>query len=381
MKVAIVHDYLHEYGGAEMVVEDLHNIFPDAPVYTAYYNPNGLGIHKERIEKWNVKTSLMQYIPFIKKLLSPLRVIAPLAFKSFNLKEYDVVISSCNVYFSNAVRTRKNALHIGYVHTPPKLLYGYTTSFNYKKHWWTRISAEFANHFLRIWDFRIAQNPNVLVANSKNVRERIKKFYRRDAVIIHPGVDTEKYAESKKHVGEYYLALNRLSRGKGTEIIVAACTQLGLKLKVAGSGPDTQNLKNIAGKTIEFVGHVTDEEKIRLMSNAKALIAATEAEDFGITVIEAQAAGTPVIAAKSGGYLETVIKNKTGEFFDVPADLGESKEYVNQKAVESLIEVLKDFNPKKYSEKDCRTNAEKFSKAQFKKQILNLIEKESITNS
>ena len=375
MKVAIVHDYLREYGGAEMVVEDLHNIFPEAPIYTAYYNQNGLGIHKERIEKWNIKTSFMQYIPFINKLISPLRIIAPLAFMSFNLKEYDVVISSCNVYFSNAVRTGKNTLHIGYIHTPPKLLYGYTTSFNYKKHWYTRLSAELANHFLRIWDFKIAHNPNILVANSKNVQERIKKFYRRDAVIIHPGVDTEQYAQTKKTNGEYYLALNRLSRGKGTEIIVAACTQLGIKLKVAGSGPDEENLKKIAGKTVEFVGHVSEIEKIKLFAGAKALIAATEAEDFGITVVEAQAAGTPVIAAKSGGYLETVVKGKTGEFFTVPSDLGESKEYVNQEAVESLIEILKNFNPKKYSEKDCRNQAEKFSKQNFKKQMLVLIEK------
>jgi len=380
MRVAIVHDYLREYGGAEMVVEDLHNIFPDAPIYTAYYNPNSLGIHKERIEKWNIKTSFMQYIPFINRLLSPLRIIAPLAFMSFNFKQFDVVISSCNVYFSNAIRTEKNSLHLAYIHTPPKMLYGYTTSFNYKKHWYTRISAELANHFLRIWDFKIAQNPDILIANSKNVQERIKKFYRRDAEIIHPGVATEQYAQTKKTSGDYFLALNRLSRGKGTEIIVAACTQLGIKLKVAGSGPDEENLRKIAGKTIEFVGHVTEEEKIKLMSNAKAFIAATESEDFGITVIEAQAAGTPVIAAHSGGYLETVIKGKTGEFFAMPADLGESKEYVNQEAVQSLVEVLKNFNPKKYSEKDCRTNAEKFSKQNFKKQIIALIEKNKTTS-
>lgn len=374
MKVAIIHDYLREYGGAEMVVEDLHNIFPDAPIYTAYYNPNSLGIHKERIEKWNIKTSWMQYIPFINKLISPLRIIAPLAFMSFNLKQYDVVISSCNVYFSNAVKTGKNTLHIGYIHTPPKLLYGYTTSYNYKKHWWIRISAELANHFLRIWDYKIAQNPDILVANSKNVQQRIKKFYRRNAEIIHPGVDTEQYAKTKKTVGEYYLALNRLSRGKGTEIIVAACSELGIKLKVAGSGPDSENLKSIAGKTVEFVGHVTEEEKIELLSNAKALIVATESEDFGITVVEAMASGTPVIAANSGGYLETVVKGKTGEFFNMPSDLGESKQYIDQEAVNNLIEVLKEFNPKKYNEKDCKTQAEKFSKNNFKKQILKLIE-------
>lgn len=375
MKVALVHDYLREYGGAEMVVEDLHNIFPDAPVYTAYYNPNSLGIHKERIDKWNIKTSWMQHLPFMSRLISPLRVIAPLAFMSFDLKSYDVVISSSNVYFSNAVKTSKKTLHIAYIHTPAKMLYGFTTSFNYKKHWYTRIGAEIANHFLRIWDFKIAQNANVLVANSQNVKNRIKKFYRRDAEIIYPGVDTKKYAKSEKVVGDYYLALNRLSRGKGTEIIVAACTKLNVKLKVAGSGPDAVNLKKIAGNSVEFLGHVTDGQKMKLMSEAKALIVATEAEDFGITVVEAQAAGTPVIAARSGGYLETVNEGKTGEFFEMPADLGDSKEYVNKVAVENLSNILQKFNPKKYKERDCRKQAEKFSKENFKRQILKLIEK------
>lgn len=379
MKTAIIHDYLREYGGAEMVVEDLHNIFPDAPIYVFYLDPKGLGHHYDRMKNWKIISSWYQYFPFAKKFLSASRMIAPFVFSKFDLREYDVVISSSNHHSAKAVKTKPGAIHLSYVHTPPRLLYGYTTSYNYKKHWYIRILAEVANHFLRIIDYKVSQKPTVLIANSKNVQARIKKFYRRDAVVIHPGVDTEQYAKSKKATGEYYLSLNRLSRGKGTEIAVAACTQMGLKLKVAGSGPDSENLKSIAGKTIEFMGHVTEEEKIELLSNAKALIVATEAEDFGITAVEAQAAGTPVIAANSGGYLETVVKGKTGEFFDVPQNLAETKEYVSQKAVASLMEVLKDFNPKKYNEKDCRSQAEEFSKQNFKKQILNLIEKNKPT--
>jgi glycosyltransferase involved in cell wall biosynthesis len=375
LKVAIVHDYLREYGGAEMVVEDMHDIFLEAPLYTAYYNPGKLGIHKEKFKTWDIKTSWMQHIPFINKLLSPLRIIAPIVFRSFDLSRFDVVISSNNIYYSNAVQTKRSALHIGYVHTPPKMLYGYHTSYNYKKHWYTRIGGELANHFLRIWDYKINQNPNVLVANSKNVQKRIQKFYRRDSVVIHPGVDVEKYKKTKKITGEYFLALNRLVRGKGTEIIVKACTELNLPLKVAGSGPDEQDLKNIAGKSVHFLGHVTEEEKVTLLANAKAMIAATEEEDFGINVVEAQAAGTPVIAARSGGYLETVIEGKTGEFFDMPKDLSDTKEYVNKESVESLKKVLQKFSPQKYKESDCRNQAEKFSKQNFKKQILQLIEK------
>lgn len=373
MRVALVHDYLKEYGGAEMVVEDLHEIFPDAPVYTFFYDPEGLGLHNDRIKHWDIRTSFMQHFPWTNQLLSALRIFSPMVFESFDLSEYDVVISSCNIHSAKAVITKPETLHISYIHTPPKMLYGFTTSFNYKKHWWIRIPAEIVNHFIRIYDFEISQRPDILVANSKNTQGRIKKFYRRDSVVIHPGVDTKKYSKATKKSGEYYLALNRLLRGKGTEIIVAACSQLKLPLKVVGSGVELEALQKLAGPTVEFVGAVTDEEKIKLYAEAKALITCTEQEDFGITPVESMAAGTPVIAARSGGYLETVVAGKTGEFFDVPENLGESKQYVDQVAMRNLVDVLKAFNPAKYKAVDCRKQAEKFSKDQFKKQLMSLI--------
>jgi glycosyltransferase involved in cell wall biosynthesis len=401
VKVALVHDYLREYGGAEMVLEDLHEIFPDAPVYTAYYNPQGLGIHAQEIQKWDIRTSWMQNIPFVARLLSPLRIIAPKAFASFDLSQFDVIISSCNLYSSKAVKTKKGSqLHLSYIHTPPKMLYGYTTSFNYRKHWWIKIGAEVVNHFLRIIDFEISQRPDILITNSKNVQQRIKKFYRRESVVVYPGVDilsflpasptqrgerkqessTSKDMDPGPRSGmtsqkQYFLSLNRLMRGKGTEIVVAACTKLGLPLKVAGSGMELDNLKKIAGPTIEFVGHVTEDQKIELLKNAQALIVATEQEDFGITPIESLAAGTPVIAAQSGGYLETVTPGRTGEFFKVNPDLGQSKKYVDQESVENLIAVLEKFNFKKYNAEDCQTQAEKFSKENFRKKILELVDK------
>lgn len=377
MKVALVHDYLREYGGAERVVEDLHEIFPDAPVFTAYYNPDGLGVHLNRIGKWDIRPSWIQRIPYANKLLSPLRMLAPLAFESFDVSDYDVVISSCNLYSSKAVLTKPGTLHISYIHTPPKMLYGFTTSFNYKKHWYTRIAAEFANHIMRPIDFVISQRPDILVTNSKNTAGRIKKFYRRDSMVIYPAVDLSKYRKVKKTKGDYFLSLNRLVRGKGTEIAVAACTQLNLPLKVVGSGPELENLKSIAGPSVEFVGHIPEEDKPTMFANAKALIVATEQEDFGITPVESMAAGTPVVAARSGGYLETVVEGKTGEFFTVSADLGESKKYVDEPSVDNLVEVLKKFNPEKYKESDCRKQAEKFSKEQFEKSIISLVAKHS----
>jgi glycosyltransferase involved in cell wall biosynthesis len=375
MRVALIHDYLREYGGAERVVEDLHEIFPEAPVYTFYYDPKGLGLHNERIGKWDIRTSFYQKFPLAKKFLSASRIIGPLAFERFDLSEFDVVISSSNHHSAKAVLTKPETLHISYIHTPPKMLYGYTTSYNYKKHWYIKIGAEIANHFLRILDFETAQRPDILVANSINVQKRIKKFYRRDSVIIYPGVDLTKYRQIKKTEGKYFLALNRLMRGKGTEIIVAACTKLNLPLKVVGAGVELENLKKIAGPSVEFAGPVKEEDKAKIYAGAIALIVATEQEDFGMTPPEAMAAGTPVIAARSGGYLETVVKGKTGEFFEVSQDLGESKKYVDERSVNSLVEVLKDFNPKKYKEEDLKRNAEKFSKENFKEQILKLVEK------
>ncbi|EKD90817.1 MAG: group 1 glycosyl transferase [uncultured bacterium] len=391
LKVALVHDYLIEFGGAERVLEALHEMYPEAPIFTAFLDLNGLGPHSGRVKKWDIKTSWLQNFPFGRKLISPFRIFAPSIFESFDLKDYDLVISSCNTYFSKAVITKPEALHISYIHTPPRYLYGYTTSFNYKKHWWTRIAGEIANHFLRIYDFETSQRPDILVANSKNVRERIKKFYRRDAIVIYPPVDIKKFykqsfsarlqladrrdstviyppvqleqVQSKKEKGKnYFLSLGRLVRGKGTEIIVEAAVKLNLPLKVAGSGPELERLKKLAGKSVEFLGEISDGDLPEIYANGKALIVASEDEDFGITSVEAQSAGTPVIAVKAGGYLESIIEGKTGEFFD-KAD------------VDSLIKVLETFDYKKYKSEDLKKNAERFSKEKFKKEIKDLIEK------
>lgn len=370
MKVALVHDYLREYGGAERVLEALHAIWPEAPVFTAYYNPASLGIHAENFKGWDIRSSWLQNLPFANRLISPFRIFAPKIFEGFDLSEFDLVVSSCNVYFSKAVIV-KNGKHLSYIHTPPRALYGYTTSFNYKKHWWTKIIAEIMNHFLRMTDFEISQRPDVLIANSKNIEGRIAKFYRRESKVIHPPVDVEELLKVKKQKGKYFLTLNRLSRGKGTEIAVVACSELKLSLKVASTGAELERLKKLAGKTVGFVGEISEEEKAELFSEAIALIACSEDEDFGISVVEAQAAGVPVIATKAGGHLETVIEGKTGEFY-MPGFSGDSKNYVDPISVDNLIEVLKKFNPTKYKESDLRKNAEKFSKENFKTRILEI---------
>ncbi len=401
MRVALVHDYLKEYGGAERVLEALHEIFPEAPVYTAYYNPESLGENGKRFSGWDIRTSWFQKMPFADKLLSPFRLFAPMMFESFDLSDYDVVISSSATYSAKAVITNPEALHIGYIHTPPRFLYGYVTSFNYKKNPITRILGEIANHFLRIYDFEVSQRPDILVANSKNIQERIKKFYRRDSVVVYPPVDlidvgpdefhsrgildgeyrrdrqssVVRQSESRKlKTDSYYLVLSRLVRGKGVDVVVEACGKLGLPLKVAGTGPELDNLKKLAVtcnlNPETFLGWVSDEERYKLLANAKALIVASEDEDFGITSVEAQVVGTPVIAPASGGFLETVIDKATGNRQQATGLLYGGSGMVT---VEKLMEALKEFKAADFKEEDLRKNAEKFSKERFKEEILDLI--------
>ncbi len=366
MKVALTHDYLREYGGAERVLEALHDIFPNAPVYTAYYNPDSLGENGKRFAGWDIRTSWFQKFPFANKLLSPFRLFAPMMFESFDLSEFDLVISSSSAaYLAKAVITKPETLHISYIHTPPRFLYGYVTSFNYKKNPITRVLGELANHFLRIYDFEVSQRPDILVANSKNIQARIKKFYRRDSVVVYPPVDLLEFKASNHNSKAYFLVLSRLVRGKGVEMVVEAATSLGIPLKVAGNGPELESLKKAAGPSIDFLGFVSDEDRIKLLQGAKALIVAAEDEDFGITAIEAQAAGTPVIAPRSGGFLETVTDKETGLLYGGPGMV----------SVESLVEILKEFKDNQFKAEALRKNAEKFSKERFKKEILELVEK------
>lgn len=370
LKVALVHDYLREYGGAERVLEVLHEIFPDAPLYTAYLNLQTMGDNGKRFKDWDIRPSWFQKFPFANRLLSPFRIFGPMMFESFDMGEYDLVISSSSAtHLAKAVITKPETLHISYIHTPPRFLYGYVTSFNYKKRWWTRIGGEIINHFMRIYDFEVSQRPDILIANSKNIQARIKKFYRRDSVVIYPAIDVDKFTTAVGKMSNkknYYLSVGRLVRGKGIEVIVEACTRLNLPLKVVGTGPKLDNIKAIAGRNVEFLGQAEDEKLPRLYAGALATIVASEDEDFGIVPVESMASGTPVIAPASGGFLETVVNGKTGILYGGPG----------QVSVESLMEGIKRFDDTNHlNAEDLRKNAQKFSKERFKKEILDLIDK------
>ena len=369
MKVAIVHDYLKEFGGAEKVVESLLEVWPNADVYTSVFLPKFAGPHKERIMKWNIKTSFLQYIPFKAKLISLFRFVAPIIFWMFDLSDYDVVITStAGTYTSpNFIRTSKKTLLISYCHTPPRYLYGYAVANDWTNNAFRRVLlvlGQIPMHFLRILDFKSAQIPKYIIANSKEVAARIEKFYRRPSTVIYPPVEIPVMGEDIKKEN-YYLIGGRVSRHKGHDIAIKAFTKLGLPFKVFGGTFASYGLdqfKKTAGKNIEFLGEVTEEEKWDLMKKAKAFIFPSEQEDFGIIPVEAMAAGTPVIALNQGGVKETVIEGKTGTFF-------------NERTPESLVEAVKKFEKMKLNPKDCIVQAKKFSKERFKKDILEFVNK------
>ena len=391
MKVALVHDYIKEYGGAERVLEALHEIYPDATVFTSVYLPQFLGPHQERFKGWKVKTSWFQHVPFNHKLISPFRLIAPWVFKSFDLSDFDVVIvSSTGAYFPNMIKTKKSnviarkndeatsstrlprslqslamteregTVHICYCHTPPRYLYGYATAREWKKHKLVAALAGVANHFLRMVYFRAAQNVDFYIANSQEIASRIKKFYRKNSTVIYPPVDISKKKPIPYNLAPnpYFLTGGRLARAKHVDLIVRACSELGVPLKVfgksfAGYG---EELKEMAGPTVEFLGEVSDEEKAELMAGAKAFLFASEDEDFGIIPVEAMGYGVPVIAHHSGGVKETVLEGKTGTFFE-------------KLTVDDLKKAIKRFEKLKIDPNECREQAEKFSKARFQRQI------------
>lgn len=375
IKIALVHDYLREYGGAERVLEALHELFPDAPVYTAFVDQEALGIHWAKFANWDIKETWLAKVPGIKKLYSPLRVLAAKAFADLDLSAFDLVISSSNAYEAKAVVV-PNGVHVCYCHTPPRALYGYATMTDWKKNPFLRLGGSIINHYMRVIDVKVAQKVDFFIANSRETQRRIQTFYRRDSEVIFPPVllpsERDGASAPKKNPTspalqpEYYIYVNRLALAKHPELAVAACSRLERPLHVVGSGPLLSALKAMAGPTISFYGAVTDEQLHQLYAGAKALIYPVEDEDFGIVPVEAMGHGVPVIAHRSGGPTETILENKTGVFFD-------------NLTVEGLEQAMQHFEKlaasKTFSRSVIRRQAEKFGKTEFQRKIKALVTK------
>jgi glycosyltransferase involved in cell wall biosynthesis len=356
LKVALVHDYLREFGGAERVLEALHDLYPEAPVYTAFFDREALGVHAERFTGWEIRETWLSKIPFFKKLHSPLRFLAPWAFASLDMSEYDLVISSSNAYFAKAVKV-PNGKHLCYCHTPPRVLYGYSAMSDWQSNPVMRVAGQLLNHFMRVIDVKVSrERVDQFVANSHETASRIKKFYRLDSTVVYPPVELAEVDSTKVEKGDYFLYVNRLALAKHPELAVEVCSKLNLPLKVVGSGKMLASLQAMAGPTVEFLGAVDDQQLAKLYAGAKALLYPVEHEDFGIVPVEAMLYGTPVIAHNSGGPKETVINGKSGLVFD---DL----------TVVGLETVLTGFAQQKFSATEIKAWAKKFSKTAFNQGI------------
>lgn len=367
MRIALVHDYLNEFGGAERVLLALSQMYPDAPIYTAFYLKDSLAY--QRFKDKDIRPSWAQKLPWFKeKLHSPLRFLAPLIWESFDFDEYDIVISSASWYITKGILTRPETLHICYCHTPPRYLYGYETAMDWKKNWFIRQYAKFVNPYMRKYDYLAAQRVDEFIANSENTRKRIEKFYRREARVIYPPIEIKQQGTSNKDQGnhEYYLVIARLVGGKGLPLVVEAANRARVPVKIVGAAPEGwsnehKRVKGMAGGTVEFLGYVDDDELAQLYTKAKAFLALAQNEDFGMTVVEAMITGTPVIAYKGGGYKETVVEGKTGLFID-------------ELSAEAVTEAMEKLEQKDWDRKAIKRHANKFSKERFVREVKRFVD-------
>lgn len=361
LKIALVHDYIKEFGGAERVLMVLHEMFPDAPIYTAFVTPGSSAA--KAFAKADLRPSWANIFIRHFNLYSPTRFITPLIWESFDLDDYDLVILSSSWYITKPVRINKKVKVICYCHTPPRSLYGYPTAVEWQRYWPVRIYFFIVSHFLRLYDWYGAQRVDQFIANSKNIAARIEKFYRKPSIVIYPPIDVSKFRTAPKE--DFFLVAGRIAGSKGVDLAMKAANKLHVKLKIVGEFAGIkfgqEEIEKLKRPNIEFLGRVSDSELYGLYARAKAFLALGVEEDFGMTPVEAMAAGTPVIAYKSGGYLETVIDGKTGTFF---------KDY----NVASLVAAMKKIEKLKISPAACQTQAKKFSKEKFIRKIKEVID-------
>lgn len=366
MKIALVHDQLNEFGGAERVLVSLKKIFPQADIYTTVYTNKNLGSHKKEFQSWKIYQSWFGKIPFIRNFYSPFRFLTPFIWESFDFSSYDLVISSSGSWMAKGIVTKKPTLHIAYVHHPPRYLYGYETAIEWQRYWPIKVYAYVVNHFLRIWDYYATQRPDFLIANSRETQRRIEKFYRRTASVIYPPVNIPRKLPQFFLNNSYYLTVSRLARAKHIDLLIKSANKIRFPLKIVGTGREEDYLRSIAGATVEFLGNISDEKLKQLYLSAKAFLFASVDEEFGIAPVEAMGYGIPVIAYHSGGITEYLTEGINGFFFD-------------QLNEDSLIKKIKQFERLTKEKlltmkKNARKTAEKFSEEKFKQKILKFIQ-------
>ena len=357
MKVAIVHDFLCYWGGAERVVRGLHRILKDAPIYTLFYKRDFV---KAFFPHADIRASFLHNVPFHRRFLLP---FMPTAMEAFNLDEYDVIITSGT--FAKGVITKPHAKHIHYCHTPPRFLWEEEEEYvRNNVPFGLKGGSSLLFHWLRLWDRHASERVDVMIANSEWTKNKIKKIYGREAKVIYPLYESFQFPVSSFQLKKnYFLIVSRLQRYKDIELAITVFNKLKIPLYIAGEGPDRRRLERLAGPTIKFLGFKSEEKLPLLYAHARGVIL-PGVEDFGLTVVEAMAQGTPALAYREGGARETIIEGKTGEFFD-------------EQTVKSFWQGLQRFfaNEKRYKAQEIVKQAEKFAFKVFERSIRSLIEK------
>ena len=358
MKVALVHDYLNQMGGAERVVMALHEIFPDAPIFTSIYDPDRID---PAFRQMDIRTTFMQKFPLVTKHHQPYLPFYPFAMESLDLRDYDLVLSSSSA-FAKGVITKPETTHICYCHTPMRWCWNYADYVEREQLGaMARKVLPFLITGLRIWDQSSATRVDHFIANSPVIAERIAKYYRREAVVIPPPVDAARFPfVPGTQPEDYFLIVSRLIPYKRVDLAIQACNMLGLPLVIIGSGRDEAPLKKLAGPTIRFTGRLSDEEVLHYFTHCRAFLFPGE-EDFGITPLEAQASGRPVIAYGAGGALASMVEGVTGLFF-------------REQTAESLAAVLTSFDERDFDPQTIRNHALEFDLPRFQRRILQFIE-------
>jgi len=357
VRVALVHDYLNQYGGAERVLEAFCEIWPEAPIFTLVYDEESTG---RAFAARRIKTSFLQKIPLAKRRHRPFLMLMPWAVEQFDLSKYDLVVSD-TASFAKGVITGPETPHFCYCHTPIRYLWDdslkYVKDFNYPS-FLKKIIPFFLN-YLRIWDISAADRPQKYLANSNFVAGRIKKYYKKEAEVIYPPVKTALFY-TVNEPEDYFLLVSRFLSYKKIDIAIKAFNELGWKLKIIGDGPEKKRLKEMAEENIEFLGLVDEKKLAFYYARCRALIFPQE-EDFGITALEAMSSGRPVIAFKGGGALEIIKEGENGIFFE-------------KQDADSIKEALKRFNLMKFDSQVIRRHALSFDKEIFKQKIKKFVE-------
>ena len=365
MKVALVDDFMTVDGGAQKVMRVLHDMWPEAPVYTVTYFPEKFD---PPLEDWDIRTSFVSKFPFSRKLEQQYKLFYQQAVETFDMSGYDLVISNTYAGYSKGVIVDPGALNISYIHTVPRFLWGYRTSRHERVNWlYRKLILPPLEHYWRIWDRQTSVRPDVLMSNSRNIASRVQKAYRRNSEVLYPPVEISELLKLEPKKEDYFIYFGRLEKYKCVDMAIRACVAAGEKLTIVGTGVYEGELKKLVtsldgNDMVTFTGWVSDEERNRLIAGAKAFVFPGPDEDFGIVLVESLAAGTPVIAFDAGGAGEILENGKTGVLLE------EFDQELFGKAVA-------EFDPSSYSVDDCRERATEFDVPVFKKRLTQLIEK------